>query len=175
MKRPTSVTVFGVLNIVFGVFGLLSLLFAAAFLAAAKATGAHRPLVFETLHSHVYRVWTTVSLPLGFVAAGVLVVAGVGLLVMKRWARVMTIVYAIYALVQALAGIAITFTVLLPAAVEASSRRGPEAIAAIAGFVGAIVGGVLGLAYPILLLIFMTRPRVVEAFRASEGTPLSSS
>lgn len=175
MKRPTSVTVFGVLNVVLGTLRLFGSLFAAAVLALAKATVVHASPFIEALHRHaVYRLFVTVGIPLQFVAAAVLVVAGVGLLLMKRWARVTTIVYAIYAIFQALISIAVSVSVVIPAAVEASSGRGPEAMLAMITSVAGLAGRVLGLAYPILLLIFMTRPKVVEAFRAGESTPLSS-
>lgn len=84
MRRPASVTAFGVLNIVFAVLGLLVSLFDAAVLAVAP-TRAGELLVS---HSDVCRVWRDASLQLGFVAPCVHVVAGIGLLKMKRWARV---------------------------------------------------------------------------------------
>jgi hypothetical protein len=40
-------------------------------------------------------------------------------------------------------------------------------MAAIGGAVGGVMGGCFGMIYPILLLIFMTRPKVVAAFRGA--------
>ena len=42
---------------------------------------------------------------------------------------------------------------------------GPEQAGAIGGIIGGAFGGCIGLIYPVLLLIFMMRPNVVQAFR----------
>ena len=37
--------------------------------------------------------------------------------------------------------------------------------------IGGVMGGCFGLVYPILLLVFMTRPQVVAAFKAQPDMP----
>ena len=50
---------------------------------------------------------------------------------------------------------------------------GPAApVAMVAGVIGMVIGLLLGLTYPILLLIFMTRPKVVAAFGPEEIPPV---
>jgi len=51
---------------------------------------------------------------------------------------------------------------------EASKKQGPEAAGAIGGAVGGSIGGCFGLIYPILLLVFMTRPKVVAAVNSPD-------
>jgi hypothetical protein len=46
----------------------------------------------------------------------------------------------------------------------------PAGVVAAFATIGFVVGIVIGLAYPVLLLIFMTRPKLVEAF-AAPGLP----
>lgn len=58
---------------------------------------------------------------------------------------------------------------------EASRKQGPEAAAAIGGAIGGTVGGCFGLIYPILLLIFMTRPKLVAAFNPPDAPPVMPS
>ena len=98
-------------------------------------------------------------------ATAVKLTAGIGLLRMKPWARLLSIGFAIYAIVFTILSMAVNFIFLLrPMLEEASHKHGPEAAAAIGGAIGGTVGGCFGVIYPILLLIFMTRPKVVAAF-----------
>jgi hypothetical protein len=107
---------------------------------------------------------------LGLVAAVVLVLAGVGLLMSKAWGRVLSIVYAIYAIVAAVVGwIASYFFVVAPLMERAAKMpASPEQAGAIGGAIGSLFGGCFGLLYPVLLLIFMCRSPVVTFFRQQD-------
>jgi uncharacterized membrane protein YfcA len=48
---------------------------------------------------------------------------------------------------------------------QAQQQHGPAAAGAIGGAIGGSVGGCFGLIYPVLLLIFMLRPKVAAAFQ----------
>ncbi|MGZ4987361.1 MAG: hypothetical protein ACXWBP_04905 [Limisphaerales bacterium] len=165
MQRPKSATVFGILNIAFAVMGVVGLIFTIVVLRIAHSN----PSTHAIQQSPVLLAWTKFTLPLGFVSSIVLVVAGIGLLQMKNWARILSIIYAIYSLVFGIVGLFLVFFfMVLPAIEQAQQKSGPEQIGMIAGSIGGLVGGVIGLAYPVLLLIFMMRPKLVEAFRAAE-------
>ena len=47
---------------------------------------------------------------------------------------------------------------------QVKQAEGPEAAGLIGGLVGGVMSSVFGLGYPIVLLIFMTRPALVGAF-----------
>jgi hypothetical protein len=167
MNRPTSVTVFGILNIVFSVWGLFGVLFSALVMALGSAPGTFGGPAVAAMQSHpVLRVWTIASLPLGLMAAIVLFAAGIGLLLLKPWARVASIGYGIYAIIMAIAGIVLNVTITVPLMMQTSVAGPGGEIAAVAGMVGAVFGGLISLIYPTLLIIFMTRQNVVDAFRA---------
>ena len=155
--RPTSVTVFGVLNIIFGAWGLLGIVMLAALFAIGWVAGRHAfpppPLMLLERHP-VALAWTLASIPLGLVATGVLIAAGIGLLRMKRWARTASIVCGICGIVAASIVIPVSFL-----------RRGPT-VGIAHGLVGCI-----GLIYAIVLLVFVFRRSVVEAFRAAAEAP----
>ena len=107
-----------------------------------------------------------VALPLGLLATGVSVAAGIGLLKLKNWGRTLSIGYAIYSIVAGVIGSMVNYIfVMQPLMEQASHKSGPEA----AGLIGAAIGGTFGtcfgMIYPVLLLIFMLRPKVVAAFR----------
>jgi hypothetical protein len=65
------------------------------------------------------------------------------------------------------------FFLIQPMLQKAHAEQGPEAAGAIGGAIGGLFGGCLGMIYPILLLIYMTRQHVIAAFNraASPGGP----
>jgi hypothetical protein len=170
-RPPVTVTVFGVLNIAFALFAVFGLFMTIALFSAAGATA--NPVVRIMRENPAYAGWLKITIPIGVIACAVLLACGIGLLTMKRWARKLTIGYAIYAIIFGLVGMVVNFMFLLrPLMQEAARQQGPEAAAAIGGAIGGAFGGCFGMIYPILLLIFMTRPKIVAAFNSS-GIPPS--
>jgi len=154
--------VFGVLNIIFGAMALLCTPVGLAMSFLAPAAG--NPILTAMRENQLYRVWTIIGSICGIIGGGVLLAAGIGLLRLNPWARLVSIGYSIYAIVFGLIGQAINLMVLAPVLKEMAG--GQEAAAAIGGMVGGVFGGCLGLIYPVLLIIFMTRPKIKAAFQS---------
>ena len=170
MQRPPAVTTFGVLNIAFAIFGVLGI-FATVALLSADAM-SNNPVVTIIRDNPSYAAWMKVTIPLGLLSCAALLAAGIGLLLLKEWARKLSIGYAIYAILFGLLGVVLNFVFLTrPMLEQASQRQGPEAAGAVGGAIGSSIGGCFGLIYPILLFIFMTRPKVVAAFRPATAPP----
>jgi hypothetical protein len=170
-ERPTSVTVFGIVNIVFAVLGLFGLL--ATIALFSLTSGSNNPVVQIIREKPIYATWLKLTIPLGVLSCAVLLAAGIGLLFLKDWGRRASIGYAVYAIVIGLISIVMNFIFLFPPMLEQVGRKqGPEAAGAIGGAVGASLGGFFGLIYPILLLIFMTRPKVRAAFQMGAPPPV---
>lgn len=168
MQRPTVVTVFGILNIVFAAFGLFGAL-ASVMLFAAAGTNSNNPVVQIIQNNPGYATWLKFSIVMGVVVCAVLLAAGIGLLKLKPWARTISIIYAIYAIVMVFVGGAVNYFFLVqPMLQQSQHQHGPEAAGAVGGAVGGMFGSCFGLIYPVLLLIFMMRANVVAAFRQSE-------
>ena len=167
MQRPVSVTVFGILNMVFAVFGFIGLI--ASIAMFFLPVGSSNPVMKVIKESPTYATWLKVCIPLGVLSSTALLAAGIGLLGLKSWARKLSIAYAIYAIVFGQLGMVVNFIFLVqPMLREAQQQHGPEAAgAAIGGAIGGTFGGCLGLIYPVLLLIFMLRRNVVAAFQPS--------
>ena len=102
MKRPTAITVFGVLNIGFAALGLIGILFAAAVFSMARNSG--NPMLDIMRSNPSYAAWIKITIPLGVLSSLALLASGIGLLMMKNWARKLAIAYAIFSLVFGLVG-----------------------------------------------------------------------
>jgi hypothetical protein len=172
MQRPVSVTVFGILNIVFAAFGLFGVL-ALLLLFAAVGNDTHNPVI-QLIHDNAtYAAWLKISIVLGLGVSGALLAAGIGLLQLRPWARRLSIAYAIYGLVMIPLGTVVNCVFLLPPLLEqARQHQGPEAAGAIGGAIGGTFGGCVGIIYPIFLLIFMLRANVKAAFRPAPPTDM---
>jgi len=164
MQRPTSVLVFGILNIVFAAFGVFGLIasFAILFLPA----DSNNPVIKIMHENPLYSAWLKLCIPLGLLSCAALLAAGIGLLCLKSWARTLSIAYAIFAIVFGILGMVVNFIFLVrPLLEQAQQQHGTEAAGAIGGAIGGTIGGCFGLIYPVLLLIFMSRPKVAAAFQ----------
>lgn len=153
--RPTAVTVFGILNIVFGGLGLLCTPVAIAALWIPKPPGS-----FELGPGMM--AYTIVGYIVGFFCAILLLAAGIGLLYQKRWARQWSYAYGWFAIVWGIIGIIITM-VMMTSGMGAAGGGPEETAAKVGGVVGGMCGGIIGLIYPVFLVIFMKRQNVVEA------------
>lgn len=159
MERPTSITVFGVLNIVFGALGVLGTCFSILdfFLPLVPMP----PIIEEP--GPVLRAYSLGSSVLHFIASIVLVVAGIGLLKLRPWARIMSIGYGIYDIVSCLINMVVGPIMMSRMVVEMG-----ESEVVVAVVIAGILGPCVGLIYPILLIIFMCREAAVTAFRQTQ-------
>ena len=183
--RPTSVTVFGILNIIFALFGMCGVAFTVAqpgiqqaFEQAAKENGqeVQRDPVQEVLESDPKaRLIQNISTGSGAVVSLVLLISGVGLLLMKSWGRTLSIVYSVYDILSKITFTALSFWFIqsaLEAQEEVPAQLPPGALEGIFA-VSFSCSLVFGLIYPILLLVFMFRPAVTAAFGVSGGSEQS--
>jgi hypothetical protein len=150
-QRPTSVTVFGILNIVFGSLGLLCSPF--GFIGVFTLPDTFNPTL-------LYKGWLLFSAFIGLALSVWLLSMGIGLLNLKRWARVGSIAYGWFTIIWGIIGMIINFYVLFGQKISSSPEEMP---ALIGGAFGGIFGGVIGLVYPILLIVFMKKPAAVNS------------
>jgi hypothetical protein len=91
-----------------------------------------------------------------------LLVAGIGLLRLNGWGRLMSIGYSIYGLISLVVGMIINvFWIWIP---QLTVPVGPERAGIIIGIVVGILSMLFYLTYYVLLGYFMTRPQVKAAF-----------
>jgi hypothetical protein len=167
--RPTSVTVFGVLSIVFGALGLCSVVGAVAVMMNPIAGGPNNPAAQAINQGGFYGAYSLISMGLGSVAAIVLLASGIGLLRLRAWARKASIAYACYSILTTIVGLAVNYLYVLRPLADQLGTGGLQEAVAMGAMVGSGLGGVLGLVFPILLMYFMLRPHVAAAFGAGVG------
>jgi len=170
MQRPAIANVFGILNIIFGGVGFLGALLNSLNLNTAAA--ARNPIMKSVVENPTYTQFIKISVPLGVLAGICLVVSGIGLLKVANWGRKLAIGYGIYAIAFAVMSMSVLYVVMVAPMIEkASHAEGPDKVILIFAAVGGLLGGAFSLVYPTLLIIFMTRPKTVAAFRGAATPP----
>ena len=145
--RPASVTVFGILNIVFGSFGLICMPF--GLIAIFAIPNKMNP-------SGSAMVWLLTSSFVGFVCSIVLLTVGIGLLYQKKWARIWCLGYGWFAIIWGIIGMIVNIGITVSGGYGYRQENIP-------GVISGFCGGLIGFIYPILLVVFMQRPNVKNA------------
>jgi hypothetical protein len=147
-RRPAAVTVFGILNIVFGSLGLICMPF--SLLAAFGMEEIWDP-------SPVAVGWVIFTHAVGLVCTILLLTLGIELLRLKAWARKWTFGYACFSITWNVIGSIVNLLLI-------TSGEFGYAEQVLPGALGGICGGFIGgLIYPVFLVIFMRWPAVKDA------------
>ncbi len=148
---PTSVTVFGILNTIFGTFGLvtspLSLARLNESLSLFKALGV----------GSLVLAWVQISAYLAPVMSFILLALGIGLLMKRSWGRSGSIYYSYVSI-----ALSVLLTIMM-LSLQPGSSGSEENTMFVAIKIGTIIGGLLGLIYPILTIVFLSKPSVKAA------------
>jgi hypothetical protein len=146
--RPTSITVFGILNIVFGAMRLL-----ATPLGIIMMFFRPRNMTL----SEGYKAWLMFCSVIGLACAVLLIILGIGLLKLKPWARVWTLRYGLFAIGWVILEMILSIIFISSGGYGFSPDVMP-------GVIGGFCGGIVGLIYPILLVVFMRKEDAIQAF-----------
>lgn len=184
--RTAIPKVFGILSIIFAslllIFGLLTGCMGMAFdsisnLGANMPQGSKAAEQTKLMMDHLGQIYFYMGLQ-GFAFAlmsAVLLAVGIGQVRYRRWARGWSVNWSIAALVMLVGMLVLSFAVIGPAyqaMFDAIAEAGPSGAmpSAMGSKISGMVGGTSGVMmlvfyapYPILQLIYFTRPRVVAA------------
>jgi hypothetical protein len=125
-----------------------------------------------------YPAVTIASLVAGLILNVVLLVAGIGLLNMQGWGRVLSLVYSVVSIIDQIAMLIFTIAYVNPAtqrwqqdfaqrmARQMGGRIPQGGLGGDSTFnnILSLIGGILGVVYAIVLLVMMLRPSVAAAF-----------
>lgn len=167
-QRPVSVTVLAILGIIFGAINVLCTPF--GLLPFLVDTGQPNPMIDVFWGSPFFFGWMIFSVAASFILGVVLLLGSIGSLQLRPVARKLMLIYAVAALVMAVAGFAINVVIMLPL-LEQIDGGGPMMAGVLGGLVGGVVGLLFGSAFPVAILYFYTRPNVKAAFAGP--TPVS--
>lgn len=186
-KRPTAVTVMGILNIIFGSLGLLAMLCLVMCFGIFISMTPDRDMPaginpFKTMLNYPeIRYYFIVSGVVGLITSTILLIAGIGLLRMGNWARITSIGYSVFTILFQLATLFYNIGYFNPAmerwqrdylerVAEWQRQRGGIGIPPqqpqnpMMNIGGGIIGAIVGMIYSIVLLIMMLQPHVSAAF-----------
>ena len=155
-RKPAAITVFGILCIIFGAMGMFSLLPESTF---GQNNAANNPLYELIEKNETFAEFMKISTVVGIITSIALILIGIGLLKLYPLARKAAILYGFYSVISTVLATVITFTLLYDA-LEVIAQGFIEVIVIVV-----VIIVVLILIFPVLLIIFMLRPNVIEAFR----------
>jgi hypothetical protein len=163
--KPTSMVVFGILNLVFGAFGILMLGLVVLGLFLDLPKDPDNPMQ-QVMENPTYKTLTMGLQVFSVVLTAILIASGVGLINGQLYGRRLAIIYAIGTMILVLIGSAITIVyVALPVFAAANELpEGPERIGVYVGGSFLFLQPVCGMIYPLLLLIFMKRAPIKNYF-----------
>ncbi len=147
-RRPAAVTVFGVLNIVFGSLGLACMPF-------SLLVSFAMPQMWDP--SGVAIIWIITTHAIGFILTILLLTLGIELLRLKAWARKWTLAYGWFSVAWSVIGSIVNLLLISSGEFGYAEEALPSALG---GTCGGLIGGLI---YPVLLIIFMQRPGVRDA------------
>lgn len=156
--RPVSLTIFGVLNIGYALMMMVSVVIATALPHLVPGHAHHLALRMaqnETL--------LLTKVIFGLAVGLALMISGVGLLLARNWGRVGSIACAAVDVAVVLAESVISWRASIEQ-VASLNRALPRQVFEISYAMGIVIG----LAYPVLLLIFMNQPGIIEACKPEE-------
>jgi len=174
-QRPAVATVFGILNLVFGIMGICGTVVSAASFAVLSSDAFDPEMKarmnMQQFDNPIYFGLLCMQMAMGTILAVVVIISGIGLLKFKPWGRKLANFYAVASLLLLVIAIAnsVIFQIM-PAIQEANNPgAGPEAVG---GAVGGTIGGVLtlcfGTIYPVCILVFLNRRQFVQQIQASQ-------
>lgn len=161
-QRPISVIIFGILNIGFALFGFVGVLITAAMEHMASSAN---PVLQAMKSSSDYALWKSINSGFALLGGTALLAAGIGLLLLQNWARIVSIIWAVLDIIFTVVGTFFALHYLQPAGFQAKVPPSFTGLMHAITVIFIVLGMTVVLAYPILLLIFMTRPKILSAFQ----------
>ncbi len=178
--RPASVTVFAILQLVFGtialfcggfnLIGLIMIQNAAPGLSSGPFAASMDLELATAAQYPAYLPSKMVLACLTLLNVLIMLLTGIGLLLLQRWARWLSFVFAALLILICLGVALVDLTMRAPAADAFATQmaKNPAQAAQAPGirlgvYLG-VVGDLLAIPYALLLCFFLTRPKVRDAF-----------
>lgn len=165
-RRPTSVTVFAIIGIIWGSLAVLG-----GVCSLPQYLGvnlAPNPVMDAIRNDHVLLAFNIGSLVITAILGAMLLTAGIGALSLKRSARRMMVLYALINLVIVVVSTPLNYALIFPRMerdVQSVAGGNTALVSAFKiGSIAGVFGALLGIVWALLILYYMTRPHVKAAF-----------
>ncbi len=158
-RLGTGLKVLGIVQIVFGVIGLIG---APISLAIAMFNAASKDPLQRKLHEALWEgpagAWSYTQAALGLVFAGLLLAGGVGVVRGKLWGRTASLVYAVGTLVSLAITQAVMIVAVYPMLLDEMSSSSPVTRGgAMGGLIGGVGAALFGAILPLVVLVALAR------------------
>jgi len=170
MNRPPAVTVFAVINIIFGAIGVcggvMYVAGTAMQLSGEMSPETQSPFIAELDRGPVFQAYTYFSMVLGLVLSVALIAAAVGMFRGREWGRKLSIYYSYTQFVLVPIGLLVTALYLPGMVQQITAEMGEEEAQFMSWYLYATSGcsALIPLVYAALLFYFMTRDDVKRYF-----------
>jgi hypothetical protein len=165
-KRPMSTLIFGILNIGWAILNALALLMN---LITARLKLPTTPGMEAVKSDPTFAALTKFGMCAGVVLGLALLAFGIGLLLLKNWARLGSIIYGVITIVYTP-----VVSLLMWPYTKRMMEQTPNMPPGMAAGMAMLVLGLsllFGMAYPALLIYYMTRTNVIEACQPEQTPP----
>jgi hypothetical protein len=164
--RPKSIVVFAVINIILGMLGVLGAASALVVRLGLIPMPPNDPYMAAMSNNAAYAWFIDISSVIGFVATIVLLSAGIALLQLQPWARMAAIGWSVYTMVIIVLSAVMNYVLLFMPLLD--KAQGPERVGLMIGIGFSIFFSLLFVFYAALQIWFLTRPKIMQAFAASQ-------
>jgi hypothetical protein len=173
-RRPLSVSIIGWVAAIFGGIGILSglcVIIQRQFFSAFQPANPMTDMMYG--HGAIGTYMTIIQI-VGWLVYILLLIAGIGCLTLKPWARRLMIGLGIYQIISVFIGIVFNVVLINPAMNRLFAQHPNDPGIRMAqkfAQIGEVVGVVLGLVLPLVVIYFLTRPRAMAAFESPPPLP----
>ena len=167
MKRPASVLVLSIINLIWGALGVCGLVWGLlARFQLIQLPGQNNQLSELMQTNAAFRIYSDLSTLVGVPATIIIISASIGMIALQGWARLATIGWGIYTIVVTCLGALLNHVLLFRPALEQTT--GPERLGVKIGMLTAYAVSVAIVVYCAGMVFVLCRPRVKDAFRGEE-------
>ena len=173
-SRPKSIMVFGIFNVLFGVFGLVGSLSSLAY-CFVPALAQANPMMKSLFQNGDYVFFTKLMVVPALLGATCEIVCGIGLFRSREWARKMAIGLGCYLILTTALGAYINYTYIIPAMIPEMSKIMPDETSAnifkVTTMITAAMSVFLGIGYAAIQMLLLMRAKVRVYCIAASAKP----
>jgi hypothetical protein len=166
-ERPTSVTVFAIINLILAALGVIGFIFWVIGLLGLMPKAPQENIIAQAMeNSAAFQTFGHIANAIGVVVLILLIAASIGMFTLKPWARQVTIAWGVYSILIVVVSYVLSYVLiygpLLP------NAAGQDRVIIMAALIGGGVFSLLFIGYYLLMIFMLTRPKVVDAFTPDE-------